>query len=387
MNHLTFQWIQLILLWRTFLQPIPVSLITGFLGSGKTKLLSKLLKQQNKIKIALIINEFGEIGLDHHLVERGSEEIMLLRSGCLCCTVRTDLSKTLNDLFAKLSSEELPAFDRVVIETTGLADPAPIIHTLMDDGLIAPHFELDSVVTTVDACHGHDTLNRQFESVKQVAMADRLVVIKTDLVNDQRLRQLQGRLRQLNPAAPILHSTQGDVNPADLFDAGFYNVATKSLDVQVWLKEEAYRDTSQHGLHHDDGYSQLKIHDEAHAHGHAHHHDVNRHDDRIRAFCFTYEKPLPPKTVDLWLQQLMDLRGPDFLRIKGIVNLMGSKKPVVIHGVQALFHAPVVLDKWPSEDKRTRIVFITRYIGWTQVAAVMQTIHGAVGGNTNPYLN
>lgn len=336
-------------------QRLPVSLLTGFLGSGKTTVLNHLLRQSELAKTLVIINEFGEIGLDHELVERSTEDMVLLQSGCLCCTIRGDLIDTMRSLFMRRDTGEIPEFDRVVIETTGLADPAPILHTLITDPVIAARYRLDGVITTIDAANGRQTLDRQIESIKQAAMADRLLLTKTDLVEPDAVAALIQRLQALNPGAPIVHTINGAVDPAKLLDAGLYNPKTKSLDVRRWLNAEAFNDTEHH--HHETCH---QAHG-AHEHGRdADHHDVNRHDDRIRALCLTLDDPIPGDAFDRWLEALLLFKGPDVLRVKGIVNIQGLKGPFVIHGVQHIFHPPIMLKKWPGKDRRTRIVFIAR---------------------------
>jgi G3E family GTPase len=262
----------------------------------------------------------------------------------------------------------------VVIETTGLADPAPILHTLMRDPLISARFRLDGVITTVDAATGWTTLDRQIESVKQAAVADRLLLTKTDLADAAATDRLQRRLRALNPAAPIIPVANGEVEPARLFDAGLYNPKTKSLDVQRWLQAEAYlTPEAKHAHAHDHGHHNHRHEDHDHDHGHAaeetghahhHHHDhvhdVNRHDEHIKAVCLVLDEPVNGDAFDRWLEALLLLKGPDILRVKGIVNVVGLSGPFVIHGVQHIFHPPVMMKKWPSADRRTRIVFITR---------------------------
>ncbi|MBF5093777.1 GTP-binding protein [Azospirillum sp. INR13] len=348
--------------WTSGSQPLPVSLLTGFLGSGKTTVLNHLLRHPDMAKTVVIINEFGAIGLDHDLVAQASEDLVLLNSGCLCCTVRGDLIDTLRTLFLKRVRGEVAAFERVVIETTGLADPAPILHTLMTDPLLAARFRLDGVITTVDAATGWDTLDRQVEAVKQAAVADRLLLTKADLAGDDAAAALERRLRALNPAAPLIPVRDGAVDPGLLFDAGLYNPRTKSLDVQRWLNAEAYEAGREQGHdhhHHDHGHDHHHHDGEPHGGGH-HHHDVNRHDERIRAFCLTVEDPIPAEALDQWLEALLLLKGPDVLRVKGILNVQGRDTPLVIHGVQHIFHPPVLLPAWPGADRRTRIVFIVR---------------------------
>ena len=343
---------------------IPVTLLTGFLGSGKTTVLNGLLRHPAMGTAAVIINEFGEIALDHELVESARDEMVLLKSGCLCCTVKGDLIDSLRRLFLQRVRGEVPEFERVVIETTGLADPAPIIHTLMADPLVAARYRLDGVVVTVDTVNGMSTLDHHEEAVKQAAMADRLLLTKTDLARPEARAALDARLRALNPAAPRITVTAGAIEPADVLGLGLFDPKTKTADVGRWLKAEAY-DAHEHGEHdhgeheHGHGHHDHGHHDHDHGHGH-HHHDVNRHDDRVQAFCFTIDQPLEPFAFESWLNVLTSFRGPNLLRIKGIVNLIGHDRPVAIHGVQDLFHPAVELAAWPGDDRRSRIVFITR---------------------------
>jgi len=334
---------------------IPVSVITGFLGSGKTTLLKHLLPQPAMADTAVIINEFGEVGLDHLLVEAAKDDTVLLSSGCLCCTIRGDLVDTMRRLFFRRRAGEIPPFKRVVIETTGLADPAPVLHTLMRDPLVSECYRLDGVIATVDAVNGMDQLDRQMESVKQAAVADRLLLTKSDLADSPQIAVLQQRLHALNPAAPIFTVRNGEIGAAELLNAGLYNPETKSLDVRRWLKAEAYDD---HGHH--------EHHEHHPGHGHAHvgrdPHDVNRHDARISAFAIDWDRPLDWALFIDWIEMLIAGHGENLLRIKGILNVAGETAPVAVHGVQHLFHPPVMLDAWPDQDRHSRLVFITRDI-------------------------
>jgi len=346
--------------------PIPVSVITGFLGSGKTTLLSKLLRHPGMADTAVIINEFGEIGLDHHLLEAAEGEPVVMSSGCLCCTVRNDLVDTLRSLWLKRVRGTIPPFKRVVIETTGLADPAPILHTLMEDPVVQAYYSLDGVIATVDALNGEWQLDAQMESVKQAAVADRIVLTKADITPEETVAGLKRRLHQLNPAAPILPAVQGEIEPAYLFDTGLYNPATKSVDVQGWLRAEAYGVDSVGDHHgHDHGHGHDHAHDHGHDHSHDHGHgqeplDVNRHDARIRAHCITVDEPLDWESFSLWMGSLATHHGDKLLRVKAILNVTGEAGPVAIHGVQHMFHPPARLPDWPDDDRRSKLVFITR---------------------------
>jgi G3E family GTPase len=332
---------------------LPVSVLTGFLGSGKTTLLNRLLNDAGMKDVLVLINEFGEIGLDHQLIAAVDAEMVVLASGCLCCTIQSDLSKTLREMALKRVRGDIPAFKRVVIETTGLADPAPILHTLMQDPLVAAYYRLDGVVTCVDAVNGDRTLDTQIEAVKQAAVADRLVVTKTDVADPILLKALEARLSDLNPSAPRLYAATDGISPERLFDAGLYNPETKSLDVRRWLQAEAY-DDHDHDHHHDHGHDH-------HHHDH-HHQDVNRHDARIQALCLTIDTPIEWDNFALWAQSLTSHRGDDMLRLKAILNVAGQDRPVVVHGVQHLFHPPVLLPAWPDDDRRSRVVMIVRDI-------------------------
>ncbi len=347
-------------------QRLPVSVLTGFLGSGKTTVLNHLVQQPALNRTLVLINEFGEIGLDHDLVTHSKDDVVVeMSSGCLCCTIRGDLAKTLREAPGRFARCGEPWFDRVVIETTGLADPAPILHTLMTEPAVARRYRLDGVISTADAVNGDDTLDRQIEPVKQAAMADRLLITKADLVELDALCRLQDRLRDLNPAAPQIIAENGAVDPALLFDAGLYDPKTKSLDVQNWLKAEAYSEPHDH----EHGTT---------GHGHTHeHNDVNRHDAHIKAVCLTIDEPIHGRALELWLEALLLLRGADFLRIKGIINVIGLDGPVVIHGVQHVLHPAVMLKEWPSEDRRSRIVFITRDINESLLRDTLRKFNAA----------
>jgi G3E family GTPase len=319
---------------------LPVSIITGFLGSGKTTLLRRLLADPRMGMTAVLVNEFGEVGLDHLLLRKVDEEIVLLNSGCLCCSVRDDLVETLDDLGAKRRAGSIPDFSRVVIETTGLADPAPIIHTLLSDPSLTPQYYLGGMVTTVDASHGNGQLDHFPEAVKQAAMSDRLVITKTDLAEAGAVKQLRSRLVALAPGAITFDATlERGPGPNELFDSGAFTADGKIADVRRWLDSAAHPTGPQ---------------------DHGHDHAPHRHDDRIGTFCLTADDPLDWNAFTQWLALLLANRGEQLLRIKGLLNVAGRAKPVVVHGVQHVFYPPTELEAWPDADRRSRVVFITR---------------------------
>jgi G3E family GTPase len=343
--------------------PIPLTILTGFLGAGKTSLLNSLLRDPALADTLVIINEFGEIGLDHLLVEKVDGDMLVMSSGCLCCSIRGDLIATLEDLLRARDNGRITPFQRVVIETTGLADPAPILHTIMYHPYLMLRFRLDGVVTLIDSINGSATLDTHEEAVKQAAVADRLVLTKTDLLDNPggaSLTALRQRLSLLNPGALQLDAAAGEAGPEAILGCGLYNPDTKTSDVRRWLNEEAYaaaRAEAKHGHGHGHGHG----HDHEHGtHGHEPH-DVNRHDARIRAFCMRRDVPIAPSAFDLFLELLRNAHGPHLLRVKGIVCLADDlERPAVIHGVQHVFHPTVRLDHWPDEDRSTRVVFILR---------------------------
>ena len=336
--------------------PIPITVITGFLGSGKTTLLSSLLKKQEMTNTAVIINEFGEVGLDHALIEHSDESIIELQNGCICCTIRGDLKKTLVDLLRKKSEGEINAFNRVVIETTGLADPVPIIHTLISSFDLQKSYLLDGVITLVDAVNGENTLNLQEEAVKQVAMAERIIITKTDLVDRNTKVSLIKRLSLMNPSIKIISSNFGEVSIPELLGFGAYDPYSKSKDVTAWLAAEEFEND----------------------HHHQHQIDVNRHDDRIQAFAITTDEPVNPMAFAFFRDLLTANMGSDLLRLKGIINIVGKDFPAVIHGVQHIFHPVQWLDSWPDKDRRTRLVFITRNIKKDEIEKFFNALLGIV---------
>jgi G3E family GTPase len=318
---------------------LPVTVVTGFLGSGKTTLIRRLLAHPGMNRAAVIVNEFGEVGIDHELVAASSESVTLLSNGCLCCVVRTDLQETLRELFAQRRAGAVIDFDRVLLETSGLADPAPVVQTLATDTLLAAHYRLDGVATLVDAVNGAGQLDRETESVKQAVLADRLLVTKTDLASAPAAATLRERLRELNPHAELTDVVQGEIDPAFLTGIGLASARAGAAQVGRWLgtgKESA------------DGAYLGAV--------------APRHDRGIRTFTLGFDAPLSWATFSAAMQLLTALRGPDLLRMKGLVNVAGEPGPVVVQAVQHVFHPPVTLAAWPGEDRRSRLVFITREI-------------------------
>jgi G3E family GTPase len=325
---------------------ISVNVVTGFLGSGKTTLLQRLLASPELSNTAVLVNELGEVGLDHHLLRRLDEDIVLLQGGCLCCTIRGDVSAAIRGLYDRRERGEIAPFARLAIETTGLADPVPILATVMAEPVIRHHFRLGPVITTVDGVNGLLHLDRQPEAVKQAVVADRIVVTKTDIAPEGAIRDLTTRLRRLNPAATLLATTIDRMPDAALLLAPDPDDrAAGSGEGRRWLAFAT-------GGPNDAG---------DHAHG------VNRHDARIHAFCLTLDRPLDWTAFGIWLSMLLHSRGTDVLRVKGLLDVSGAEGPVVINGVQHLVHPPVHLPTWPDEDRRTRLVFIVRDIARAEI--------------------
>lgn len=324
---------------------VPVTILTGFLGSGKTTLLNRLLKQPSMAGAAVIVNEFGEIGLDHLLIEASEEQFQLLDNGCVCCTVRGDLVETLKTLHQRAGAGELPKLSRVVIETTGLADPAPILHTLIAEKDLAGRYRIAGVITAVDAVNGPRTLERHAEAAKQVAVADRLVITKADLVDGWTVDALQHRLAALAPAAE--RCLVADAALETLLDAETLGHEARADRIAAWF-DKAVR----------------SLHDHEHECGpDCDHHDHGHHHHGIQSYSFVIDEPVEWSAFATWLDYIAALKGEDLLRLKGLVCTADDlEHPLVLHGVQHVFHPPARLDSWPSPDRRTRLVFIVRDI-------------------------
>ncbi|MBM3341998.1 MAG: GTP-binding protein [Betaproteobacteria bacterium] len=335
----------------------PVSIITGFLGAGKTTLLNRILREPAMAGALVIINEFGDIGLDHLLIAAPSENTVLLESGCICCTVRGDLTDTLRRVKRERAAGDLPPFDRVLIETTGLADPVPIMQTVVADEVIAPLFEMDGVITLVDAVNAMAQLDREPQAVKQVALADRLLLTKTDIAPDT--AALGARLAQINAGASVTPAINGNVACAALFGACL-NPQADAAALARWLPApvaSGYRVT---------------------------HNDPN---DHIQTHSVTLEEPVTRAAMSAWLTALASLRGAQLLRVKGILNVEGQ--PIAVHAVQTLIHEPQALERWPDGERRSRLVFITRDLSREAVESTLDLLRlstrpSAAPGPVNP---
>ncbi len=345
--------------------PIPVSILTGFLGAGKSTLLNRILKDPATQDTAVIINEFGEVGIDNFLVEASGDALIELSNGCLCCTVRGELIDTLAYMMDGIQTGRLKPIRRLVIETTGLADPAPVMQAVMGNPVIAQNFELDGIVTVVDAVNGLSTLGGHQEAVRQVAVADRLVISKLSLASDADLVALKERLAKINPRAPALDGDSAVAGSASILENGLYDPATKIPDVDRWLRDELAGEAHHH-------------HDE-HGHHHGHrHHDINRHGEDIRSFSIIHDELIDPDAIRMFVDLLRSAHGEKLLRMKAVVALSDDpERPLVLHGVQSVFHPPQRLDRWPeASDRRTRMVLITKGLSESFVSDLFAAFTG-----------
>ncbi|HYL18132.1 MAG TPA: GTP-binding protein [Burkholderiales bacterium] len=309
---------------------IPVTVLTGFLGSGKTTLLQRLLQSPKLARTVVLINEFGEIGLDHLLVERVDESLVLLQSGCICCSIRDDLKAALRGLLSRRERGEIPEFDRVVIETTGIADPGPILYTLMGEPVVRHHFQSGNVVTTVDAVNASLHLSRNPEGVKQVAAADWLVITKTDLAEPAQVFAVRDELMRINPSAGTLDALTDQIDPDSLLAPGRFESKPR-------LAMQAETASSYLG-------------------------ELRQHSDQVASLSLALDEPLDWTAFGIWLSMLLNRHGDNVLRVKGILQVQGMATPVFINAVQHIVHPPQHLERWPTADHRSRIVFITRGI-------------------------
>jgi G3E family GTPase len=331
----------------------PIHVLTGFLGSGKTTLLRHLLADRELADTAVVINEFGEVGLDHLLVREVAEDVVLLSSGCMCCSVRDDLVSTLAELHGLMRSGEIPAFSRIVVETTGLADPAPIMQAILSEQRLTPHFRLGQMITTVDAVNGEKTWTRHREARQQLATADRVIVTKTDLVEEDDIAVLMDKLAHMNPSATLLKSRKAQLPASQILE---------EADAQ-WRRP-------------GDG---SKAHGPAHGHVHRHDphaHDDHPHDQAIKTFTVQLERPIEwPAFVD-WLELLLASRGDAILRVKGLLEITDDDRPVVVQGVQQILYPIERLPRWPDESARPGwIVFIARDLTQRAIENSLRSVH------------
>ena len=325
--------------------PTPVNLLTGFLGSGKTTLLQRLLTDAAMANAAVLINEFGEVGLDHHLLERIDDNVVLLKSGCVCCTVRGEVADALQSLHAQRARGEIPFFDRVVIESTGLADPYPALSTLRAHPVLKSQFCVGKVITTVDAVNGLSAVARRLEAVRQIAAADIIAVTKTDLCDERTTMAVNIRLGEINPTATII--TAADATLLSRLTTR----SAQSIDDHQWTAEvpptrgeaQSSHDASHHGSHH-------------------HHHPDEDEAHAVRSFSMVFEDDVDWTGFGIWLTMLLNRHGDRIFRVKGILNVAGEANPVAIHAVQRLVHPPVHMKRWPDERRQSRIVFIAEGI-------------------------
>jgi G3E family GTPase len=328
---------------------VPVTILTGFLGSGKTTILNRALRSPDFHRTAVIVNEFGDVGIDHDLIASSNDSVLLLTNGCLCCAVRSDLVATLDELYQRRSAGTVQRFDRVIIETSGLAEPTPVVEVLLSEPSVNARYVLAGIVTTVDAVNGDATLNNHLESVQQIALADRILITKSDILGgmDDRSASLVERLRRINPdAATVIVHPESDIG-------------------RLFHFERSDNDTP---------WSRVACFDEA-AHATTPHESSAHHDHRIQRFSIVRDYPWNTRTLELFIDALAQNAGAQMLRVKGIINVTEDPdRPAVVHGAQNLVHALDRLESWPSADRRTRIVFITLDAGEEEIAGMVEDI-------------
>jgi G3E family GTPase len=325
---------------------IPVNVVTGFLGSGKTTLLQKLLHSPLLDDTAVLVNEFGEVGLDHHLLESATESTLLMENGCICCAIRGDLKDSLRDLFDRRERGEIPAFKRVVIETSGLADPVPIAYTVLAEPVLQHHFRLGNVITTIDAVNGLTQLAEFDEPVKQIAVADRLIITKSDIAEPGQVAELRLALQRLNVSAPLFDAAVDDLSPQRLITEDIHDPKGKSQEIKHLMSVP------------QDG------------------HPGHTHTSGVSSFALTFDQPLDWTAFGIWMTMLLNHYGDKVLRIKGMLNVIGVDTPVLINGVQHVVHPPVHLESWPDDDQRSRIVFIVRNMDQARIEASLAAFNG-----------
>lgn len=339
----------------------PVSIVTGFLGSGKTTLINQLLHDPTMSNTAVLVNEFGAVAIDNDLLSNSDETVVFLGNGCICCSIKDDLATTLHDLSEQRRCQKLPKFDKILIETTGMANAGPIIDVILNDPLVQHDFALDRVITTVDTINGNHSLDLHAESVEQAAVADLIILTKSDLLPFEKEQEilpgLQTRLKGLNPAATICNKQYETVDAETIFAPVNHDTLVKYTDPEKWQREEPSKN-----------------------HDHDHHH--GRHDSHIRSFCVVRDTPITLSMFDRFQNELSEMAGPNLLRVKGFVNVAEkSETPALIQGAQQIVHEIKWLDSWPSRDCRTRIVFI----GWDLDQQTIETIFDE--NNEKPFVS
>ncbi|APZ43762.1 CobW family GTP-binding protein [Acidihalobacter ferrooxydans] len=326
---------------------VPVNVVTGFLGSGKTTLLKRLLASEAFGDTAVLVNEFGDVGLDHQLLQGVAADAVLLPSGCLCCSIRGELATALRELYSRRQRGEIPAFRRVVLETTGLADPGPIVSTLLADQVIKHHFRLGAITTTVDACNAMMAHLQQPEWIRQVAAADRLIITKTDIAEPAQLHWLDDYLAQVNPAAEVVRADVLETAADYVLDQGIFQNGGVD-EIRRWTRA-IWMPRAEGRAHESPRTLTGRLPADAHLRS-------------VESFSLVLDRAIDWSAFAVWLSMLLHCHGNAVLRVKGILNVTGSETPVVLHGVQHMIHPPNHLERWPDDDRRTRIVFITRGI-------------------------